>query len=232
MSPPSLPLRADGVQARQKLLQAALACFAEQGYAKTSTRQIAQLAGVNLAAINYYFGSKSDLYRAVFTQTCQIASNVGQAGGLQAAQAFLPSELPTGTTLLSVLQTYYRTALQPLKQSELARLSMRLHFRELLEPSGMLQEFIDNLVRPVHEALNTLLAGQLGLAQVDEDVSRLSLAIQGMEAFLFMAQDGIKQLTPKLLASPEAIDTLAERLAIYALGMVEAEKIRRQAEAR
>ena len=52
------PLRSDGVEARNRLLDAALALFAEKGFAKTSTREIAAAAQVNIASISYYFGDK------------------------------------------------------------------------------------------------------------------------------------------------------------------------------
>ena len=60
-------LRSDGVEARNRLLDSALALFAEKGFAKTSTREIAQAAQVNIASISYYFGDKAGLYKAVFT---------------------------------------------------------------------------------------------------------------------------------------------------------------------
>lgn len=234
MSPPAIiPTRSDGTQARLRLLRAALECFATHGFSKTSTRQIAQAAGVNLAAINYYFGSKADLYRAVYSQLCEIATDSVDGGspqGLPGAQTCLPTQLEAGVTLLSVLQIFFRISLQPLKQSEAMRLSMRLHFREMLEPSGMLREHIDQQIRPLHESLTALLGNQLGLAEADDDVRRLSLAIQGMAVFHFIAQDMVVQVAPTLTATAEAIDTLAERLAIYALGMFEAERQRRAGE--
>lgn len=226
MSAATLPTRSDGTQARLRLLRAALECFAMHGYSKTSTRRIAQAAGVNLAAINYYFGSKAELYRAVYSQLCEIAAD--NVGG-DSPQG-LPTELETGVTLLSVLQAFFRISLQPLKQSEAMRLSMRLHFREMLEPSGMLQEHIDRQIRPLHESLTALLSNQLGLAAPDDDALRLSLTIQGLVVFHFVAQDVVVQLAPSLTATAEAIDTLAERLAIYALGMFEAEQQRRAGE--
>src|SRR5688572_10761783 len=58
--------RSDGAQSRERLLLAAMKLFAEQGFAKTSTREIALAAGTNIAAISYYFGDKAGLYRAAF----------------------------------------------------------------------------------------------------------------------------------------------------------------------
>jgi AcrR family transcriptional regulator len=58
----------DGVQeaslelgSRDKLLRGALECVQRRGYSRTSSRDIARAAGVNLASINYHFGSKDAL---------------------------------------------------------------------------------------------------------------------------------------------------------------------------
>ena len=47
-------------------MDVALVLFAEQGYHKTSIRDIAQETGVNVAMISYYFGSKDQLLEAIF----------------------------------------------------------------------------------------------------------------------------------------------------------------------
>jgi AcrR family transcriptional regulator len=54
-----------GEDTRRRILETALEIFAAEGYEGTSTRQLAERAGVNLPAIQYYFGSKEGLYRAV-----------------------------------------------------------------------------------------------------------------------------------------------------------------------
>lgn len=48
------------------IIDAAEKLFAEQGFDGTSVRDIAQVAGVNIAMISYYFGSKEKLMEAVF----------------------------------------------------------------------------------------------------------------------------------------------------------------------
>lgn len=53
---------------KERILDAAEALFAEHGFAHTSMRNITSTANVNLAAVNYHFGSKEELIKAVFTR--------------------------------------------------------------------------------------------------------------------------------------------------------------------
>lgn len=53
---------------KSKILDAAEELFVEHGFEATSLRLITTAAGVNLAAANYHFGSKEELFQAVFTR--------------------------------------------------------------------------------------------------------------------------------------------------------------------
>ncbi|NEV00592.1 CerR family C-terminal domain-containing protein [Bradyrhizobium uaiense] len=53
-----------GDETRVRILNAALAAFGNSGFAGVTTRQIAEDAGINLPALNYYFGNKEGLYLA------------------------------------------------------------------------------------------------------------------------------------------------------------------------
>src|SRR5262245_61822306 len=47
---------------RERLLAAAGQVFAEEGFQGATIRKIKQRAGVNIAAVNYYYGDKERLY--------------------------------------------------------------------------------------------------------------------------------------------------------------------------
>jgi len=51
-----------------KILDTAEGLFMEHGFEATSLRQITAAAGVNLAAVNYHFGSKEELFQTVLTR--------------------------------------------------------------------------------------------------------------------------------------------------------------------
>ena len=116
--------RADGVEARARLLHTAVHLFAEKGFANTSTRELATAAGVNIAAISYYFGDKAGLYRAAYTEPmgdCAVMNDV---------------DLST-VSLEQGLRLMFTHIAEPLKQGEIVQLCTRLHFREMLEPTGL-----------------------------------------------------------------------------------------------
>ncbi|MDE1479144.1 transcriptional regulator CecR [Xenorhabdus bovienii] len=54
-----------GEQAKQQLIESAIEVFGKSGLEGATTRNIAQHAKQNIAAISYYFGSKEGLYLAV-----------------------------------------------------------------------------------------------------------------------------------------------------------------------
>lgn len=214
-SPPHQPVRSDGIDARQRLLAAGLRLFAEQGYEKTSVRALARAAGVNLSAVSYYFGDKDGLYRALFTEAC--------ADGPLEPTAFADD----GHALDQAMQRFYTDFLQPLKRGDEIRLVMKLHFREMAEPTGAWTHVLETDIRPQHEALIRLLTRALGLRRPDLEVQRLAIAIAGLAVHVFVFHEGVTTLSPTLLATPRAIDTMVERLAGYALSMIDGERQRR-----
>lgn len=69
-----------------RIVRAAEKLFAEQGFKETTMRQITTLADVNLAAVNYHFGSKKGLIQSVAEQSltplCDaIETSLAQCGG-------------------------------------------------------------------------------------------------------------------------------------------------------
>ncbi|WP_035055192.1 TetR/AcrR family transcriptional regulator [Andreprevotia chitinilytica] len=92
-----------------RILDAAELLFIEHGFDGTSMRMITQSAGVNIAAVNYYFGSKDGLYRSVFERRTEpfarlTIANIDELERNNATpdvhavvQAFIKSALQLGT---------------------------------------------------------------------------------------------------------------------------------------
>lgn len=85
---------------RQRLLQAAKTCFLADDYHDVSTRRIAELAGVNVSMIRYYFGSKGGLFEEMIRDTLQPMLDVLDGDMLATPAGFA-----------DYLRLYYRTML-------------------------------------------------------------------------------------------------------------------------
>lgn len=223
MSPvhdPERSPRSDGEASRERLLRAGLNLFARQGYATTSTRELADAAGVNVASISYYFGDKAGLYRAV----CIEPLGDGSAEAARLADPAL--ELP------AAMRVFYETFLEPLRHGDDARLCMKLHFREMLEPTGLWDQGAAQCIRPQHAALVAVLGRYLGLKRPDEAVQRLAICLVGLGVHLHVGRDVIDEVVPGLYAGPDAIDRWVDTLAQLAMSMIEGEKRRREMQPR
>lgn len=208
-SPPK-ELRIDGQETRTRLLDAALALFADQGFAKTSTREIALAAQVNISAISYYFGNKQGLYTALFEDP-----RINPPVGL----------LPQGN-LSELIERVLRTQTEQLKQGDMARQCVKLFMREMLAPTGLWQAEIENNIKPAHLGLVEALCGHLNVT-ADDDIHRLAFSIAGLGVMLQLSTDVYAGIRPTVINSASAIDAYTERLIGYALALVEAESQRR-----
>ena len=210
------PKRADGEESRKRLMMVALKLFAAHGFEATSTRLIAKEANVNISAIAYYFGDKAGLYRAVFTET------------LGSPKDDIALFEGTELSLEQALNAMFGGFTEPLKEGELAQLCIRLHMREMVEPTGLWAEEIDNSIAPHHQALLQVLQRHLGLQVIDTDLHRLAFCIVGLGVQLFVGRDVAERVSPELMIDQEALDVMRERLTYFATSMVQAEACRRK----
>ncbi|MDM0042083.1 CerR family C-terminal domain-containing protein [Variovorax sp. J22G21] len=217
--PPPHPTRADGIEARNRILLAALALFAEKGFAKTSTREIALAANANIAAISYYFGDKAGLYAATFTEP------MGGDPRELTARFSAP-----GISLEEALHIFMEGYLAPLKNGEIARQCMRLHMREMVEPTSQWRIELERDIQAPHEALVGVLCRHLQVPKADDDMHRLAFSVAGMAIQMFLMQEVIDFMRPSLLQSTQQIDTWTDRLVSYALAVVASEAQRRSEE--
>lgn len=67
--------RDDGRQTRERLLECAGNLAAQKGFSLVTSKEICQMAGTNLAAINYHFGSRDGLYEALLYKIHQFMVN-------------------------------------------------------------------------------------------------------------------------------------------------------------
>ncbi|MFE8103350.1 transcriptional regulator CecR [Brenneria goodwinii] len=157
-------------QTRQHLIEAALAVFGEFGPQAATTRDIANRAGQNIAAIAYHFHSKEGLYLAVASW---IADYIRQTYHplVEEIDAFmrLPQHQQSSEQLMEYLRRGILTFSRLMTRSETLNLS-RIVTREQLSPTEAYPLIHQQVIEPMHRLLTTLVARYTGLDQNDPKV--------------------------------------------------------------
>lgn len=115
---------------RQRIMDTGERLFSERGYAATSMREITSEAGVNLAAVNYYFGSKENLYIEIIARAVA-PINAGRFRLLDAVEAAAGVHPPRVEDILEAFaRPCFEISHRPGTQTTLRLLAKSLHENE------------------------------------------------------------------------------------------------------
>ena len=134
------------------LVEAAGELFAEHGLEGTSIRAIAEKAKANVAAVNYHFGSKENLYTEVLRHVATRKMRRSHAE-YRAAMEGARSRRDLSLVVEEFISDWFLSYFPP----EEPAWHVRLMMRTLLEPSPSLQRIVDQVFRPDHSELEGLL---------------------------------------------------------------------------
>ena len=193
---------------RERLMEAAGEVFAEAGYKAATIREITRRAGVNVAAVNYYFRDKAELYSAVLLHAQRCA--VETVGGAASAG-------PAEERLREFIEGLMRHLLDPLRPAWHSRLMAR----EMAAPTRMLHNLIDEVFRPKVEILDGILRDLSDGCLSDAEISRASASIVSQCVFYRQNRPVILRLYPESLGDGDPIEKLADHIASFSLGGIE-----------
>jgi AcrR family transcriptional regulator len=127
------PVNADADATRQRMLGAAVQLFAERGLGSTSVRDVAGAAGVSLAMVHHYFGSKDELYDACIDATYAELSAMKGLLALELASAAPLAELFARAVVTSFrFAREHRTAVRLLVRAAVSSGELHPRGRKLL----------------------------------------------------------------------------------------------------
>jgi AcrR family transcriptional regulator len=132
---------------KERLLNAAEALFAQKGYDAVSIREITTVAHCNLAAVNYHFSSKQNLYVEVFRSRW-----VPRARRLQEyfRKSLAAQDSPSPTAVAKSLAEAFLVG--PLSAEERQR-HHQLMARELGHPTEAFELVAEQVIRPFFKGL-------------------------------------------------------------------------------
>ncbi|MGH7508143.1 MAG: TetR/AcrR family transcriptional regulator [Gemmatimonadales bacterium] len=196
---------------RDQILDAAERLFAEQGFARTTVKQIGRAAGVNSALLYYYFGDKELLYRSVLERL---------VGGLVSRTL---GGLGVDTSPPARVRGFIEAQVETIIANP--RLP-RLFMREMLDhEASHAVEHIQRLAATSFKGLcDTIREGQeLGIFRSDIDPQFAAISTVGQVAYFFLARPAVRILlgSGKKDLSPRTVQLFAGHAADFALAALQ-----------
>ena len=211
---PGGPVRPDKSDqgTRERLLAAAAEVFAEHGYKSATVREICRRAGANVAAVNYHFGSKEQLYiRVLYEHIRQMRTRYPIDAGVT------PDSPPVDR-----LRAFVQGLLQQLLASgdeQDARLG-KMILLEMVQPSQHVDVLIEELIRPLNEALRGIIAQLLPKAPACV-VTRCAAGVMSQFTLFRFDPRVLATVGPDFLPREENLLAVADTILEFSLGGIE-----------
>ena len=205
------------VDTRERILDAGERLFMAHGYEGTSMRQITGEAGVNLAAVNYHFGSKESLMQEVFRRRLDWLNEermrVLDALEVEAAgQPVKPS---------AIVDAFFGTLLRMAGDENRGGMTfLRLLGRTLTEPSEFIRAFLAHEYQAVMDRYKEALFRALPEVPKAEIVWRFHFML-GATSYAIAGTDALRLVTDWQIEdedSTDRLDRLVPRLMSFLLG--------------
>jgi AcrR family transcriptional regulator len=198
-------------ETRARLLHAAARLFAERGFARVTVRDICKKARANVAAVNYHFGGKDGLYRAVMRHAMET---------MQAATA-AASEAGRGLPAAERIRAYVSVFADRLLGVHHETWIHQLMLREMSDPTPALAMVAEEVLKPRMAYLSGAIAELLHCAPDDPRVLRCALSVTCQFNSMLWTR-AVAQLLDAEAGVPGSIDEIAEHIARFSLGGMKA----------
>jgi AcrR family transcriptional regulator len=190
------------------ILAAAGPIFARNGYHATTVRQITKAAGVNLAAVNYHFRDKQELYASVLKCAHQAAARTAPADF-----AGEPSDR---------LRVFIRMFLGYLLDPQRPAWQGRLIAQEMAQPTPALDRLVAESIQPVRKRIYGILRELIGPRVPEKRVRMVCLSVLGQCLFYVHCREMISRVFPQEWNVQDDIEALAEHIHQFSLAGIAA----------
>ena len=198
---------------KTRILDAAETLFMEHGFEATSLRLITASAGANLAAVNYHFGSKEELFQSVLTRRLDPMNRRRLELLTRFESEAAPKPLPCDRILSALLIPALKLARDPARGG---KDFLRLLGRAYADPAPFIRRFLAEQYATIIERFKTAFARALPELPKKELSWRLHF-IMGALSYTLAGTDALRliaELTPAEAGNDEA---LLHRLAPFLL---------------
>ena len=192
---------------RQRLLEAAQTVFAEHGFRHATVRDICKRAGANVAAIHYHFGDKQALYMELFREL-----------GAQMLERYPPTlGLALNASVEQRLFAFVHSFLLRILSEDGVSCAGRLFAREMAEPTPVLDQMVEEIVRPMFKHLCGIVAELRGPSATPDEIVLCARSIVAQCVFYQHSRPVMERLSGAEPRTEERIRALAEHITRFSL---------------
>lgn len=184
-------IRKDSLVTRLLLLEAGYKVFCEKGFRDATIADICELAGTNIASVNYHFGSKEALYREAWLHVFEAAVEQYPVDG------GVPESAPPDERLRGYIRSLIKRIMHDPGD-------MALIHKEMANPTGLLTDLIAVKLHSHFETGKTIVRALLGDAATDRQVLYCHTSILGQ----CMHLGASKKTIPREIRPPDYIDDI------------------------
>lgn len=200
--------RSDGDATVRHIIAQAGVLFAKRGYADTTSKAICEAASVNMAAVNYHFGSRDGLYLVLLKEVHR------EVMSLDFVRQIGHSVAPPADKLYQLIEGLLRATY------DAKSWHIRLWARELLAPSPLLSQIMEEDTLPKFEVLRDVIAELTGMPVTSPQLLRSVLSVMGPVMMLLILDRRIP--TPIQPLYSHAVQDMARHMHTFAIAGLQA----------
>ncbi len=168
--------RKDGDITRKTLIECAGCLIAKQGYLKTTSKSICEMAQVNSAAINYHFGSRDNLYVAVLEEVHRYLLNIKDLEHI--ANENISAREKISCFLDTVVENMWRDKAWQVK----------VWAREVIDPSPFIYQVFNQAAMPKFLVIAKIFSEYTGLSVKNPQLYCCMLSTMAPFAIVFLGK--------------------------------------------
>jgi len=196
---------------RTRILQAAAEVFADSGFERATIRAICSRASVNVAAINYHFRDKENLYMEVLKYSKALAFEKYPHG--------------LGTTKNDPpeirLRAFIHAFISRIFDEDVSTLFSRLMSREYIEPTGAFDMIVEEAMRPTVVFLSKIIRELLGRRAPTMRIHMCCASVISQCHFFFYARHALARLFPQQKLGRTEIEKIADHITVFSLSALQ-----------
>jgi len=171
--------------AKQKILEAAMDVFGEQGFRAATVREICKKAGVNIALVNYHFKSKKLLYMELFNA---ISADIDTKYPMS---RYVNPEMTKEDKLKGLIQMFVHRFFGPDGLGS-SKPRLRLVNREMLEPTEVMELIILQKMADIKAVGTGIFREYLGEDLPEERINLFIISVLAQCAYPMFASEILK----------------------------------------